>query len=165
PEVVGAQRTAACWLSGRVIDGQGEPIPDSMVEVWQADESGRVRPEHGVYDNPAPTGFRGFGRSATNQAGEYAFRTVKPGALRAADGTVQAPHIAMAVFARGMLRQAVTRVYFADETEKNATDPLLSRLDEARRNTLIALDSPNGYHFDVHVQGEGETVFLDVFTQ
>lgn len=165
PEVVGAQRIGACRLDGKVLDGQGEPIPDSMVEIWQADESGTITQEHSIYDKPEPAGFRGFGRSATNQDGEYGFRTVKPGSVTASDGTAQAPHIAMAVFARGMLRQAVTRVYFADEAAANAADPLLCGVDPGRRDTMIAARGPEGYWFDVRVQGEDETVFLDVFTQ
>jgi len=165
PEVVGTQRDGACRLYGRVLDGQGEPIPDSMVEVWQANESGHVAQEHGIYDRPEPAGFRGFGRSATDHDGAYGFRTVKPGPITAPDGTVQAPHIAMAVFARGMLRQAVTRVYFADEATANATDPLLCGLAAPRRETMIATPDHEGYRFDVRVQGEGETVFLDVCTE
>lgn len=165
PEVVGTRRAGAFRLGGRVFDGQGEPIPDSMVEIWQADESGNFTQEQGIYDSPEPTGFRGFGRSATSQDGGYGFRTVKPGRITAPDGTAHAPHIAMAVFARGMLRQAVTRVYFADEAVANANDPLLCGVDEERRDTMIAAPGDEGYRFDVRVQGEGETVFLDVFTQ
>jgi len=165
PAVVGPQRHGAFRLSGRVLDGQGEPIPDSLVEVWQADESGTLAQEHGIYDEPDGAGFRGFGRSATDESGEYAFRTVKPGPLTTRDGTVHAPHIAMAVFSRGMLRQAVTRVYFADEGAANTTDPLLRLLDPHRRDTMIAQPGADGYRFTVRVQGEGETVFLDVSTQ
>lgn len=162
PDVVGAQRPRAVTLEGRVLDGAGEPIPDALVEIWQADESGRFGTAPRLYETPSPEGFRGFGRCPTERDGSYRFRTVKPGGVPTVDGRAQAPHIALAVFARGMLRQAVTRVCFDDEPDANGTDPLLSTLEPTRRGTLLARATSGGYHFDVRVQGENETVFLDV---
>lgn len=166
PEVAGPQRDGAITLAGRVLDGQGAPIPDSLVEIWQADEQGRfVEEAGGLYAEVAADGFRGFGRCATDEEGRYEFRTVKPAGVPTADGRAQAPHIAMSVFARGMLRRVVTRVYFPDESEANATDPLLESVEEARRPTLVATPEGSGYRFDVRFHGDDETVFLDVFAR
>ena len=148
PHVVAADRPAAFQLTGTVLDGAGAPVPDALIEVWQADEHGRLA---------ASDGFRGFGRCATDPAGRYAFRTVKPGAVPTTDGRAQAPHLAVSVLARGMLRRAVTRIYLADEP-----DPLLDAVDPGRRPTLIAVPCPGGYRHDIHLQGPHETVFLDV---
>jgi protocatechuate 3,4-dioxygenase alpha subunit len=161
--VAGAGRDGAVRLTGRVLDGQGSPLPDSLVEIWQADEQGRFVEESGIYDEPAAGGFRGFGRCATDADGCYEFRTVKPGAVPTRDGTAQAPHIAMSVFARGMLRRVATRVYFPDEAAANRADPLLTTVPEDRRATLVASAVDGGYRFDVRIQGDDETVFLDVF--
>ena len=135
------------WIRGRVLDGEREPIPDALVETWQADPSGRYEVE----------GFRGFGRSPTNEAGEYAIRTVKPGAVGD-----QAPHIAVLVFARGLLNRVVTRIYFPEDADAHASDPVLSGLDEDARATLIAVRDGDGYRFDVRLQGPDETVFFSV---
>jgi protocatechuate 3,4-dioxygenase, alpha subunit len=143
PDVVPEGTPGRIRISGRLFDGDGEVIPDGMIETWQADPDG----EFG-------TGFRGFGRSATDDEGAWHIYTVKPGPL----GDGQAPHIDVSVFARGMLNRCVTRIYFADSD--NAGDPVLESVPEARRHTLVAQDGPDGYRFDVHVQGEGETVFF-----
>lgn len=163
PAVAGASRPGAFTLHGHVYDGAGDPIPDAMVEVWQADEHGRFVDRPGIYEAPAPDGFRGFGRCATDPDGHFAFTTVKPAGVPTADGESQAPHLAVSVFARGMLRRVVTRVYFDDEAAANETDPLLSAVDPARRGTLVAARDESGYRFDVRLQGADETVFLDVF--
>ncbi|HET6626634.1 MAG TPA: protocatechuate 3,4-dioxygenase subunit alpha [Nocardioidaceae bacterium] len=165
PRVAGHSRAGTLRLRGRVLDGEGVPIPDSLVEIWQADEHGELVQEPGIYDPVSPDGFRGFGRCPTDTDGCYEFVTVKPAAVPTVDGATQAPHIAMSVFARGMLRRVVTRVYFADEADRNATDPLLSSVEQSRRGTLIATAAEDGYRFDVHIQGDHETVFLDVFTR
>lgn len=165
PRVAGHSRPGVIQLTGRVLDGNGVEIPDSMVEIWQADENGELVETPGIYDPVTGNGFRGFGRCPTDGYGFYEFLTVKPGAVPTADGRPQAPHIAMSVFARGMLRRVVTRVYFDDESEANAADPLLGSLDKARRSTLIATSVEGGYRFDVRIQGEDETVFLDVFAR
>ena len=147
PDVVPAGTEGAIWLRGRVLDGEREPIPDALIETWQADPEGR-------YETP---GFRGFGRCPTDETGAWAIRTVKPGA---AGG--QAPHIAVSVFARGLLHRVVTRIYFPDEAEANAIDPVLAALDETARATLVAVQEADGYRFDVRLQGPDETVFFAV---
>lgn len=160
PLVVDAAAPGALWLRGRVLDGAGEPVPDGLVETWQADTSGRYADAQ-VRDQ-AGRSFRGFGRCATDAAGRYAIRTVKPGALRATNGTLQAPHIEVLFFARGLLKRLMTRIYFADELTANARDPLLSVLDPPARATLLAAPSEDGYRFDIMLQGDHETAFFDV---
>jgi protocatechuate 3,4-dioxygenase alpha subunit len=162
PQVAGSSRAGAFTLHGHVYDAEGTPIPDSLVEIWQADESGRFVDEPGIFEAPAPDGFRGFGRCDTDAEGHYAFTTVKPAGVPTQDGAEQAPHIAMSVFARGMLRRVVTRVYFDDEASANASDPLLSSVEASRSATLVAVSEDGGYRFDVRLQGADETVFLDV---
>jgi protocatechuate 3,4-dioxygenase, alpha subunit len=147
PEVVPEGTEGAIWLRGTVLDGAREPIPDAVIETWQADPDGR-------YETP---GFRGFGRCPTDATGAWAIRTVKPGAAAG-----QAPHIAVSVFARGLLHRVVTRIYFADEEEANAADPVLAGLDDAARATLVAAPEDDGYRFDVRLQGPDETAFFAV---
>ncbi len=164
PRLAGPDRPGVFRLTGRVIDGQGNGIGDALVEVWQADEHGDFATEPGLYDEVPAGGFRGFGRCATDEHGRFEFHTVRPAAVPTAGGTPQAPHVSLSVFARGMLRQSVTRVYFEDE-DANASDPLLSSVDPERRGTLVATRTEDGYRIDVHMQGDDETVFLDVFTR
>jgi protocatechuate 3,4-dioxygenase alpha subunit len=157
PRVVGESVPGQFRLVGSVYDGEGLAIPDALVEIWQPDEDGRFTTSSGIFEEPK--GFRGFGRSAT-EGGEYEFFTVKPGPVPTVDGRSQAPHIAMSVFARGMLRRVVTRMYFpADRLDE---DPLLGSLPADRRASLVATPAPDGYRFDVYLQGDQETVFLDV---
>jgi protocatechuate 3,4-dioxygenase alpha subunit len=163
PAVVGTARPGAFVLNGHVYDGEGTPLPDALVEIWQADESGSFAADPGIFDDPSPDGFRGFGRSATDAEGHYTFSTVKPAGVRTAEGATQAPHVAMSVFARGMLRRVVTRVYFEDEPG-NVDDPLLGSIPASRAATLVATCAEGGYRFDVRLQGADETVFLDVST-
>jgi protocatechuate 3,4-dioxygenase, alpha subunit len=162
PAVVGASRPAAVTVHGYVYDGEGNGLPDALVEIWQADESGAFVSSPGIFEAPADDGFRGFGRSATDAEGHYTFRTVKPAGVPTEDDAAQAPHIAMSVLARGMLRRVVTRVYFDDEPDANASDPLLSAVEARRSATLVAVSDADGYRFDVRLQGADETVFLDV---
>jgi protocatechuate 3,4-dioxygenase alpha subunit len=151
PRLVPADHPGAIRLFGTVTDGEGEPVGDALIEIWQADEQGR-------YEHPSD-GFEGFGRCETDERGRYAFTTVKPGS----EGHPHAPHIAVSVFARGLLSRLVTRVYFPDEEDANAADPLLSSIDdEAARATLVAVAEDDGLRFDISLQGEGETAFLDV---
>ena len=136
-------------VSGRIIDGSGEPVRDACVEIWQSDP-------------PASETFPGFARAATDADGVFRLTTLKPGAVRGRGNAVQAPHLALAIFARGLLRHLVTRLYFAGEA-LNATDPLLSSIDPARRGTLLARpDGPGAWRLDIVLQGADETVFLDV---
>lgn len=130
-------------ITGRVLDGAGEPVPDAIVEIWQADEAGRYRPDFG------------WGRSGCDAEGRYSFTTCKPGSV---DG--QAPHLTMLVFARGLLKPVLTRMYFPDEEEANARDPVLSAVDDP--TTLVARSVADGLAFDVRLQGDGETVFFAV---
>jgi protocatechuate 3,4-dioxygenase, alpha subunit len=143
------------WISGAVYDGAGEPVVDALVEIWQANRHGRYRhPEDTREELPLEDGFDGFGRCATDENGEFRFYTVKPGAA-----APHAPHINVIVLARGLLQHLFTRIYFPDEEAANAADPLLSSIeDPAMRATLIAHD----LRFDIHLQGERQTVFLDV---
>jgi protocatechuate 3,4-dioxygenase alpha subunit len=151
----------AFWIRGRVLDGEGELVPDAIVESWQADPEGR-------YNHPDdPRGaeardFRGFARAPTIPDGGFEIHTVKPGPVPGPDGSTQAPHLEVSVFARGLLNRVVTRIYFADEGERNAADPVLQSVPEERRSTLLAEPSEDGYRFDVHLQGEGETVFFAI---
>jgi protocatechuate 3,4-dioxygenase alpha subunit len=153
----------AVWLRGSVYDGAGAPVPDALVETWQADANGRFdHPDDPRGAIPGRRGFRGFGRCGTADVGQWAIRTVKPGAVPAADGRPQAPHIDLSVFARGLLDRIVTRLYFSDEADANYTDPVLRSVPEVRRGTLVAQRTVDGYHFDVRLQGAGETVFFDL---
>ena len=150
-------------IQGRVFDGDGKPVPDCMLEIWQADALGNFADPQ---DNRAlpNSKFRGFGRCGTGAIGEYAFDTIKPGPVPDPDGKLQAPHILVAIFARGMLLQNYTRIYL-DTEAANAADPVLALVPIERRATLIAKRAPGDnavYHFDIHLQGDDETVFFDV---
>jgi protocatechuate 3,4-dioxygenase, alpha subunit len=151
-------------VEGRVFDGEGQPVPDAMLEVWQADAQGRFADPQDKRALPNAT-FRGFGRCGTDANGTYAFDTIKPGPVPDADGKPQAPHLLLAVFARGMLRHFYTRIYFAGEAA-NAGDPVLALVPADRRATLIATreagDGNAVYRLDLRLQGENETVFFDV---
>jgi protocatechuate 3,4-dioxygenase, alpha subunit len=164
--VVPAGTAGAIRIAGQVLDGQGVPLPDAVVETWQADPDGRFdHPDdpRGAA-KPAVAGFRGFGRSLTDGEGRYEIVTLRPGALPTPDGGTEAPHLDVSVLARGMLDRVVTRIYFPDEADANAADPVLTSIaDPARRATLIAAAEPDGdLRFDIRLQGEGETVFFDV---
>jgi len=193
PFVVPEGTPGAVTIAGRVYDGAGNPIPDALIETWQADPEGRFVHQ----DDPRGASasgyrsFRGFGRCPTSPDGSYRIVTLKPGPLPCPEdpgGAAEAPHLDVSVFARGMLDRVVTRMYFPDEAEANAADPVLSSLPEpGRRATLIAVPAPapdgpgapNGspaaggasaaggaggsvLRFDIHVQGDHETVFFDV---
>lgn len=148
-------------IEGTVCDGDGAPIPDAMLEIWQADAQGRFSDPQDTRGQPN-TSFKGFGRVGTSAEGAFAFETIKPGAVPGDGGAMQAPHILMAVFARGMLLQLYTRIYFDGESA-NATDAVLKLVPEDRRATLIAPQIGAGvYRFDVRLQGEQETVFFAV---
>ncbi len=136
-------------LHGRVLDAKGQPVPDAMIEIWQANAAGRFVRDEG-------DSFLGFGRSSTSREGEYRFRTIFPGRVQE-----QAPHIAVSVFGRGLIKRLVTRVYFAGEAS-NEGDAILALVPEARRGTLIAAKDDHGYRFDVELAGDRETVFFDL---
>ena len=148
-------RTDAVRLTGRVLDGRGAPVPDAMLEIWQADAAGRIVREAGSLHRDGHT-FTGWGRAATDNTGRYSFTTVRPGASRAG----RLPFIAMTVFARGLLNRLFTRVYLPAPESALAGEPLLASLPPERRGTLVAEDDGSALHFDVHLQGDRETVFL-----
>jgi protocatechuate 3,4-dioxygenase alpha subunit len=146
-----------------VYDGAGDPVPDHLIETWQADPNGRFCDLHGYGEPSRLEGFRGFARCGEEDGdGSFEVVTVKPGRVPAADGTLQAPHIDVSVFARGMLNRCVTRIYFGDEDAANENDPVLRTVPAERRQTLIAEPDGDGYRFDIRLQGPGETVFFDI---
>jgi protocatechuate 3,4-dioxygenase alpha subunit len=162
PYVVAPETPGAIWLRGRVFDGNGDAVPDAMIETWQADPDGRFDHPDDPRGAQAFPGLRGFGRSHTT-GGEYAICTLKPGRVPDGDGGLQAPHVDVSVFARGILDRVVTRIYFADEAEANAQDAVLRSLhDDRARSTLVAVPTDDGYRLDIHLQGERETVFFAV---
>ncbi|MER6015326.1 protocatechuate 3,4-dioxygenase subunit alpha [Streptomyces bluensis] len=153
-------------LHGRVYDGEGNPLPDALVELWGADPDGNVpRVDGSMRRDPASGGFlgrngvefTGWGRVQTDASGHWTGRTLRPGARGRS-----APYISVCVFARGLLVHLYTRLYLPGDAAVLAADPVLGQVDEARRGTLIAVDEGNGTHrFDIRLQGEGETVFLE----
>jgi protocatechuate 3,4-dioxygenase, alpha subunit len=165
PYVVPDGTPDAITIVGRVYDGAGNALPDAMIETWQADPYGRfAHPDDPRGPSPAGYGgFRGFGRCETSADGSYRIVTVKPGPLPTPDGDIEAPHLDVSVFARGLLDRVVTRMYFPDETAANAGDPVLCSVEPARRGSLIAVAEPEGHlRFDVWLQGDRETVFFDL---
>jgi protocatechuate 3,4-dioxygenase, alpha subunit len=153
-------------IEGRVLDADGQPVPDGVIEIWQADTQGKYgqsEDSEGIQGKSKPTAFRGYGRTPTASDGSFHFTTIKPGRVIAPDGTLQAPHIAVSVFTRGLMRRLVTRIYFPDDPA-NAEDFALKLVEPARRATLIAKKSPkrNGLlEWNVVLQGTNETVFFD----
>ena len=150
-ELVGLDAEGAVRIVGRVLDGAGEPVNDAMVEIWQADAEGRYG------------GELGWGRCGTGQDGGFSFVTVKPGGVSAPNGLAQAPHLTVLVFSRGLLKPVLTRMYFPDEEEANAGDPVLSAIpDPVDRATLVAVREDGVLRFDVRLQGERQTTFFAV---
>lgn len=141
-------------LSGLVLDGAGDPVPDALIEIWHPDPAGRVIRAPGSLHRDGHT-LTGFGRAATDRAGRYTFTTLPPGSV--APG--RAPYVAMAVFARGLLHRLLTRCYLPGP--EAGVDPFLASVEASRRATLVAREDELGYVFDVRLQGEDETVFLD----
>lgn len=151
-------------VEGRVTDGDGAPVPDVVLELWQANAFGRYDHPADQRDLPLDAALVGWGRVATGEDGSYCFTTVKPGAVPFDGGRMQAPHVCVAVLGRGLLNHLFTRLYFDDEPA-NADDPVLLRVPAERRDTLVARRAGHGapatYRFDVVLQGAGETVFFD----
>jgi protocatechuate 3,4-dioxygenase, alpha subunit len=146
-----------------VYDGAGTPVPDALIETWQADPEGRFADLHEYGERSQIEGFRGFARyGAEDGDGRFEIITLKPGRVPGADGALQAPHIDVSVLARGMLQRCITRIYFADEPAANSADAVLASVPEERRETLLAQLDDGGYRFDIHLQGPGETVFFAV---
>jgi len=147
-------------IQGQVLDGDGQPVPDAMVEIWQADANGFFNHADDPNQPQADPHFTGFGRAETVEHGRFTFHTIKPGIILGE----QVPYVNLRIFARGMLVHAVTRLYFADEAG-NATDPVLNSVPGDRRETLIARQEQvpgfPTYCFNIHLQGDQETVFFD----
>lgn len=156
-------------LEGTVLDGTGALVKDAMVEIWQADALGKYDHPDDRQDKRPDPAFRGFGRAVSDfETGVWAFATVKPGSVPGRHGTVMAPHVNVAIFARGINIQLHTRIYFADERDANEQDPVLRLIEQRhRRETLLARREPGAsgvpvYRIDIRLQGENETVFFDV---
>jgi protocatechuate 3,4-dioxygenase alpha subunit len=150
-------------LSGRVVDGDGKPVNDALVEIWQANAHGKYSHPEDRQSKPVEPGFKGFGRSATDDKGAFRFTTIKPGRVPGSGGALQAPHIAVTVFMRGQLKHLFTRIYFPDEPS-NADDPVLKLVPAERRATLVAKKVAGGkgaLEWNVMLQGAEETVFFD----
>jgi protocatechuate 3,4-dioxygenase alpha subunit len=190
PHAAAPGTPGAIVLHGLVLDGEGEPVPDALVETWQAapdggfghawhdpgddvdggavadghDRTGGGPVDRGADDGgTGPAEFRGFARSPTSPDGRWAVTTLKPGRVPTPDGRRwQAPHVDVSVFARGLLHRVVTRLYFDDEAAANADDPLLRTVDPDRRATLVAVADDAGYRLDIVLQGPRETVFFDL---
>lgn len=155
-------------VEGHVVDGAGTPVRDALIEIWQANADGAYNHPADTQKKPIDPAFSGFGRAATDfKTGLYWFETVKPGRVVGRDGRLMAPHLNLAVFARGINIHLNTRMYFSDEAAANAEDPVLALIEQpARRETLVAKRSKEGggvvYRFDIVLQGDNETVFFDV---
>ncbi|MGE0724891.1 MAG: protocatechuate 3,4-dioxygenase subunit alpha [Alphaproteobacteria bacterium] len=150
-------------VEGRVLDGAGAPVPDALLEVWQADAAGRYAHPEDAREAPADPRFAGFGRIPTDADGRFRLVTIKPGRVPGPGNALQAPHIVVCLFMRGLLRHLYTRIYFSDEAS-NGDDPILGLIDDpARRASLLAARAPDGptYRWDIVMQGERETVFFD----
>ena len=163
PAVKGPIAGPVIEIAGRVLDADGAPVPDAMLEIWQANAAGRYASPGDARDElPLDADFSGFGRAATGDDGGYRFRTILPGRVPGPGNTLQAPHIAVGVFGRGLLKRLVTRIYFRD-AEGLEDDPVLALVSPERRGTLMAHRDPaSGYRFDIHLAGEHETVFFDL---
>lgn len=150
-------------VTGRVIDGGNKPLTDAVIEIWQADGNG-LYPSPTEPRGDADRNFAGWGRCAVDsETGEYRFATIKPGRVPAKDGRLQAPHISFWIVARGINIGLNTRMYFSDETDANASDPILTRIEHrARVSTLVGTKDGSTYTFDIHLQGPNETVFFDI---
>jgi len=154
-QVVAPGSAGAIRIEGQILDGNGDPVTGALLEIWQPDAQGHYR-------HAAQNSATGFGRTRTDSEGAFSFLTTKPGATPTPDGRPQAPHCNVTIFARGLLRHLVTRMYFPDETEANETDPVLNLVEPSRRDTLVARDAGGVLRFDIRLQGEPETVFFAI---
>jgi protocatechuate 3,4-dioxygenase alpha subunit len=164
-KLVALAHPSAIRIEGTVRDGADEPVTDAMLEIWQANGAGRyAHPGDDREDLPLEEGFTGFGRCATDAEGRFEFVTIKPGPVPGPDDRLQAPHINVSVFARGLLKRLVTRIYFPDEEAANAADPVLASIEDSRlRSTLVARGAlEDRLHFDINLQGDDQTAFFDV---
>lgn len=166
-ELVSPDHPSAIRIEGTVYDGAGEVVPDAMVEIWQADPAGRYNhPADDREELPLEESFSGFGRSEAVDGGRFSFVTLKPGPVPGPGDQMQAPHLMVSVFARGLLKRVVTRIYFPDEEEMNAADPVLSSIEDPElRHTLVAHGEGGVLRFDIHLQGEHQTAFFEFADQ
>ena len=148
-------------IAGRLVDGDGIGVNDGMLEIWQANAEGKYAHPEDAQKKPLEKGWRGFGRVFTDAKGGFRFTTIKPGRVPGPGGALQAPHLVVSVFMRGMLKHLMTRIYFADETAANAEDPVLKLVPGARRATLIPKKKGKTLEWNVVLQGKNETVFFD----
>jgi protocatechuate 3,4-dioxygenase, alpha subunit len=159
----GATSGTRVTIRGRVLDGEGQPVPDAVLEIWQADPDGRYADVEDAHSVMATNSFFGFGRVSVNDQGEFRFTTMKPGQVQGPDGKPQAPHLEVSIFMRGLLRRLVTRIYFPAESA-NEADAVLGLVPAQRRQTLVAQPiaaESETLVWDVHLQGDHETVFFD----
>ena len=158
PQGVAGERVR---IEGKVVDGDGKAVNDAAVEIWQANSQGKYASPEDTQDKPAEPAFRGYGRSLTDDAGTFRFRTIRPGRVPGPDGKPQAPHLTVTIFMRGLLKQLQTRIYFPDDPA-NADDPVLKLVPAERRATLLAKKRSDGVlEWNVVLQGNNETVFFD----
>ena len=158
PKGVAGERVS---IRGRVVDGNGKPVNDAAVEIWQANSHGRYAHPEDKQDKPLEKAFRGYGRSLTDDDGAFRFNTIKPGRVPGPDGKLQAPHLTVTIFMRGLLKHLQTRIYFPDDPA-NAEDPILALVPAERRSTMIARRSADGaLEWSAVLQGKSETVFFD----
>jgi protocatechuate 3,4-dioxygenase alpha subunit len=151
-------------IQGRVLDGDGVPVPDAILEIWQANAHGKYDHPEDTQDKPLEPGFKGYGRVPTTAEGVFRFATIKPGPVPGPNGKEQAPHLVVSVFMRGVLRRMVTRMYFPDDA-RNSGDQILNLVEAERRSTLIAKKTAGGpgiLEWNVVLQGPEETVFFDL---
>lgn len=159
PEGVSGERVT---IQGRVLDGDGAPIPDAILEIWQANAHGKYAHPEDTQNKLLEPGFTGYGRIAVNREGAFRFVTIKPGPVPGPDGKEQAPHLLISLFMRGLLRRLVTRLYFPDDPRNNG-DYILNLVERERRATLIAKSArPGVLEWNINMQGAGETVFFDL---
>jgi protocatechuate 3,4-dioxygenase alpha subunit len=159
PQIAGERIT----VQGQVLDGDGEPVPDALLETWQADAQGKYVDPEGSEGEAGKTKFFGFGRIPTDENGRFRFTTIKPGPVGGPEGTTQAPHIVVSIFMRGLLTRLITRIYFFGDA-RNEKDYVLNLIEPTRRSTLMArpaTEDKNVFRWNVHLQGENETVFFD----
>jgi protocatechuate 3,4-dioxygenase alpha subunit len=158
PQGVAGERVR---IEGKVLDADGKPVNDAAVEIWQANSHGKYASPEDTQAKPLEKGFRGYGRSLTDDAGAFRFRTIKPGRVPGPEGKLQAPHVTVTIFMRGLLKQLQTRIYFPDDPA-NADDPVLNLVPAERRATLVARKRSDGaLEWNVVLQGKNETVFFD----
>lgn len=151
-------------VEGRLIDGDGLPVPDAFLEFWQANSHGKYDHPEDTQDKPTEAGFKGFARVPTNSDGTFRLTTIKPGSVPGPNGKPQAPHLLVSIFMRGILRRLVTRMYFPEDAA-NSSDPILNLVEPARRSSLIAKKSGSlagTVRWEIHLQGPEETVFFDL---